>query len=282
MEDVIKKCYNFSKKICDRSQRGASHNEEHMWKVYIRSLDMLYKLNILENVILSYEGKRMLAVVTLIHDCGDHKYDKDGSIKQEINDFLSNDLGYSDNNICLILEIIKSAGYNNEKSLRIDHYKSSQNNNVDNNGNGNVNQEILTIELDWNSYFSKFIQNDIVISLSEVIIIRHLLSDSDKLEAMGIAGVYRCMKFVLEILHSKNEIVTANKLIKNVVDHSYEKLLLLYPYYIKTSSGLIIANKCHEDMKQEIVRLEKIQKTITQDNNDLVLSEMLNLINLHI
>lgn len=299
MENTVSVCYNFAKKICNEFQRGTSHNEEHMWKVYIRAIDLYYKLNIINDIKLNDKYLHMLAIVTLTHDCADHKYDKSGIIKQKVYDFFKNELNCSSKTINLMLEIIKTASYSNERNLRIKYFNI---NNFNNNNNkileDDCKGEILNVKIDWENHFSNFLNentntNDINIKnddknindddekIREIIIVRHLLSDSDKLEAMGVAGVYRCMKYGLESLILKNELVTAQKIINHAVKHINEKLILLYPHYINTNSGLIIGKKYHEDMKEEILRLEKILTQINTENDPIILQDMLNLINIH-
>lgn len=76
----------------------------------------------------------------------------------------------------------------------------------------------------------------------EVKTMRHIVSDSDKIEALGGVGLKRCFEFQNEEFHIKNK----TRQIQEVVAHCEEKLLHLYSNFIHTQTGKKIAKPRHE------------------------------------
>ena len=63
------------------------------------------------------------------------------------------------------------------------------------------------------------------------LIVRNIVSDADKLEAIGEIGVNRCCQYTRE---KYGEDLSKEKLVSYVKEHCEEKLFLLSEKYIKT------------------------------------------------
>lgn len=77
----------------------------------------------------------------------------------------------------------------------------------------------------------------------EGIIIRNIVSDADKIDALGENGIRRCIEFGFY----KYKKATSEEMIQRVRDHACEKILLLKDKYIKTRIGKELAEKEHQE-----------------------------------
>jgi uncharacterized protein len=67
-----------------------------------------------------------------------------------------------------------------------------------------------------------------------------IVSDADKLEAIGVVGINRCIAYTQKC----GGVIPAD-----VVKHCHEKLLILYPdNYIRTPTGRLLAEPLHEQV----------------------------------
>lgn len=71
---------------------------------------------------------------------------------------------------------------------------------------------------------------------------RDIVSDADKLEAIGTKGIDRCKQFSIASNPGRNN----NEILKLVVDHCYDKLLKLKDNYIVTIPGKQMAELPHQ------------------------------------
>lgn len=91
------------------------------------------------------------------------------------------------------------------------------------------------------SYESKNGYAHIVNSLGDIdLIIRNIVSDADKLEALGKTGLKRCITYGA---HKYLE----NDLMNKVLEHSNEKILKLKAHYMHTVTGHELAIKLHDE-----------------------------------
>lgn len=88
-------------------------------------------------------------------------------------------------------------------------------------------------------------------------LVRDIVSDADKIEAIGLRGVERCWQYSEELwekkIHSEglsDDETAKSKWIKaRVVEHYHEKLKILGSEYIKTESGKNLAVELNSEME---------------------------------
>jgi uncharacterized protein len=85
------------------------------------------------------------------------------------------------------------------------------------------------------------------------LIVRNIVSDADKIDAIGENGVRRCIEYGF---HKYKE-ATDKEMIKRVKDHAEEKLLLLKDKYIRTQTGKDLAKVEHDIMVEILYRLDE-------------------------
>uniref|UniRef100_A0A0G4GA36 HD domain-containing protein n=1 Tax=Chromera velia CCMP2878 TaxID=1169474 RepID=A0A0G4GA36_9ALVE len=88
--------------------------------------------------------------------------------------------------------------------------------------------------------------------LGHWLIVRHIVSDADKIEALGEVGVERCVGYKLSRLRAEElreaEAAVVSRVRKEVREHADEKLLLLKDQYIRTSVGRKLAEGPHSEL----------------------------------
>lgn len=208
---IIESVRNFCLK--ETKGRDDSHGFKHLEDVVKNTIDIMsdMKLNDINIRLLSI-------IVAYLHDVADHKYDKDGSLKSNMYNFLLN-LLKDKNQTDLIMDIIDKISYSKQ-------VKASK---------------LMTLD----SYFSSLGK--------EGKLVRDIVSDADKLEALGKIGLERCIEFIKEKYHEENKSdIPLSLLQKKVKEHSDEKLLLLKDNFIYTNPGKIRALKLHNEFVEEL------------------------------
>jgi len=145
-----------------------------------------------------------------LHDIADHKYDHDGTLEQRLDEFgTANIPNYSD-----IKQVIKYVSYSSE------------------------NKAILAgTPLDYDSILTPYYA-----------LVRHIVSDADKLEAIGKIGIKRA----LEYTRHANPTYTEEQVMADVRKHADEKLLRLATEFIRTPAARVIAQERHKEMAEWI------------------------------
>jgi len=218
-DDMVHRLVSFCTHATDG--RDVSHGVAHMTQVRINAITILDTLvndgeypHLLQNSDTLLMIRRMTQAVAQFHDIADHKYVTDPSqcgLETELGKYFSPDIAV------LIVQIMEAVSYSKERRLR-------QENNV----------PISFLE-----------------SLGEVgALVRDIVSDADKLEAIGVVGVERCMGYAREyILKTEHRTVTEDEVNAYLVAHAKEKLLFLFCHnYIRTSVGRTMARPHHQKM----------------------------------
>jgi len=143
-----------------------------------------------------------------LHDIADHKYDHDGTLEKRLDEFgAANISNYAD-----IKQVIKYVSYSTE------------------------NKAILAgTPLDFDKLLTPYYA-----------LIRHIVSDADKLQAIGKIGVTRALTYTRDA----NPTFTEAQVIAEVRKHADEKLLRLATQFIRTHTARALARKEHEEMEE--------------------------------
>jgi len=163
---------------------------------------------IIEQDFIDESGNLTLDAITAawLHDVADHKYDHDGTLEQKLDDFgTANIWNYQE-----IKQVIKYVSFSTENKAII----------------AGTPLNFLAI---LGAYYSQ---------------IRDIVSDADKLEAIGTIGIQRCIEYTTHT----NPTHTHAQVISDVKKHADEKLLRLASQFIKTPTARTIANIRHKEM----------------------------------
>ena len=191
--------------------RDSSHGYEHMKTVALISLDIIEReFNDRRN----YNNLKLDAMTAAwLHDIADHKYDKDGTLEQQLDEFgHKNIINYKE-----LKPVIKYVSY------------SSENNAIH-----------AGTPLDYDSILTPYYA-----------LVRHIVSDADKLEAIGREGITRALTYTKHA----NPSYTDAQVIADVHKHAKEKLLRIATEFIRTNTGRVIAKQKHAEMVIELSRL---------------------------
>jgi uncharacterized protein len=151
--------------------------------------------------------------VAWLHDVSDHKYDKDGTLDQKLDEF-----GYENiSNFEQIKQVIKLISYSSENKAIL-------------------NKTPIDYEQVLGNHYAT---------------VRHIVSDADKLEAIGAIGIERCIEYTRHINPS-----ISDEQLKNAVHiHANEKLLRLKDEFIRTTTGKTLAIPLHDEMVQMLAKM---------------------------
>lgn len=186
------------------ADRDESHGHAHMKAVAETCLHLIQ---------CDYQDRRqyhhlMLDTITAawLHDIADHKYDKDGTLEQTLDAFGTKHISnYAD-----IKKVIKYVSYSSE------------------------NRAILAgTPLDYDTLLTPYYA-----------LVRHIVSDADKLEAIGKIGITRALTYTRDA----NPTFTHEQVIADVRKHAQEKLLRLATEFIRTPTAQKIARQRHVEM----------------------------------
>ena len=97
-----------------------------------------------------------------------------------------------------------------------------------------------------NVSYSKEVRGDLRLSdlTPFVLMLRNVVSDADKIEALGSIGLQRCMEYAVETGSVGDEVF------KHVAEHCDGKLLRLKDEFIRTEGGKIMAVEGHEYLRK--------------------------------
>jgi HD superfamily phosphodiesterase len=232
--------------------RGPSHDLSHV----IAVRELAHELAREEQ--LEVNGD-MLDAVTITHDYSDYKYDPDGKLEIKHQEMLTR--LFSPEQVDLLFKTIKYASYSTERKLREAQI-------------GKRGGKVIDIStVDWREPSEEYLQFRSLVLYEKIdwishlpskyIVLRNLLSDADKLEALGASGVYRCMQYGLEYWENRGVHLEAKALIDHVLMHDTEKLSILYPHYLSTGAALKRAQVLMVEHNAELDRLQEEKNTVT-------------------
>lgn len=190
------------------ANRDESHGYAHMKAVAETSLHIVQQ---------DYRDRRhyhhlILDAITAawLHDIADHKYDKDGTLQQTLDTFGQANIQNYEN----IKQVVKYVSYSSE------------------------NKAILAgTPLDYDTILTPYYA-----------LVRHIVSDADKLEAIGKIGIKRAIEYTREA----NPTFTEEQVIADVRKHADEKLLRLATEFMRTPKGHFLAQSRHVEMINEL------------------------------
>jgi HD superfamily phosphodiesterase len=157
----------------------------------------------------------LLDVITVawLHDVSDHKYDHNGLLEEKLDEF-----GYKNfTNFREYKQVIQLISYSYEN-----------------------NQILCGAPIDYENILGIYYAN-----------IRHIVSDADKLEAIGSVGIERCIKYIQHL----NPCFTKGEINQAVYFHANEKLLRLKDEFIRTQTGKQLAIPLHQQMLDIISKM---------------------------
>lgn len=207
--------------------REESHGWSHMKKVRDNAMKILSSFETADRQCLPEidrcELEAMVLTVAWLHDVPDHKYDIDGTLGNQCLTFLIDELGHTSDTANFIMKIISRISYSKENKAR----KAGT-------------------PIDFDEEFGPYV------------IVRHIVSDADKIEAIGVEGAIRCAQYTRE----KNPDISSEDLKAAIVTHYDEKLGLLLnedepdKSFIRTDPGMVMARPYHLELKSIVSDLD--------------------------
>ena len=156
---------------------------------------------------------RGITIVSILHDVADSKYDDENkTLKNKLNNFCK-----IFENKELIIKTIDCISYSKEEKERREN-------------------KIIDYEKELGLIYS---------------IVRHIVSDADKLEAIGFSGIIRC----IEYSKHKYPFYNNDEIMKEVNNHAQTKLLRIKDEFIRTKTGKKLAIPLHNEI---VLLLDKI------------------------
>jgi hypothetical protein len=224
-DDLWNTLSNFVNKTC--FDRDVSHGHGHMELVAKNSLEIYHQTYGSEKQKQNSTTRDLICVVAWCHDVNDSKYATDNN-KLALDNFLHllyNSCpqfrtlydGEEDKFVADINTTINYISYSKEVKL-FGHLKPAR----------------------WHELLPE-----------NLVVVRNIVSDADKIESLGITGFTRCFEYS----RHKNPELADCKHYQHVVDHYNDKLCHLYDHYIVTEAGKRLALPHHLILKQEVAKL---------------------------
>jgi len=193
--------------------RDPSHGSEHSESVGTQSL-IIYGTD--GGYPCDMDFVKMLVTVAYLHDINDAKYDKENLMESSMRAFLASH--FKEIDIDTIMKIIARISYSKENNCRKEDKP-----------------------LDWNQVLDP-----------RALQIRDIVSDADKLEAIGKIGLKRCRQYT----QARNRDIDEATLNFEVIKHFEEKLGRLLPEgFIRTPVGRKMAEPLHQEMLDMIEKM---------------------------
>jgi 5'-deoxynucleotidase YfbR-like HD superfamily hydrolase len=218
-----RKCQEFVGAVC--ATRDPTHGLSHMQEVTELSL-LVHSMQkciatsptAAEKCAVTAETTAVprIIVVAMLHDVNDHKYDLDGTLNTKVEEFLKFIEESEPAEFGLtqkeLLQAIVSISYSKEKKNGMRWFEEK-------------------LPVDW-------------------VYVRDVVSDADKLTAIGLAGLERCFTYQVEMLSPERLAVTTPlSVLQDVRAHSDEKLLRLNEQFIVTPGGKFLGSHRHVELE---------------------------------
>ena len=104
----------------------------------------------------------------------------------------------------------------------------------------------IVIDITENISYSKEVRGELT-NIGEYQLLRDIVSDADKIDALGEMGIIRCIEFTKSRLAKTTSMnfICDEIILAEVVNHCNEKLIHLKDNYIRTFPGKLIAESGH-------------------------------------
>ena len=199
--------------------RDESHNHVHMIRVYNSSMLIFANLCNKGKNCEDLRVRNLITSVALLHDVSDHKYDPDGIYKESMKLILKD--FFCDTDIELIINIIDRVSFSKENKAKQTGKK-----------------------LDWYDVLG-------VIGC----MVRSIVSDADKIEAIGLIGVERCMIYSKHKRMTQGKSIADKLIVEDLIVHCKEKLFRLKDEFMQTMPGKEMAEPFHNEMIEKVKEL---------------------------
>lgn len=217
--DLFSSCFRFIKEMC--KDRDSSHSVTHLLSVTENSMIMINKM-IESKISIDIGTLEDVLTCAILHDVADYKYDKDNVLSKKVKDFLDD--------LCKKQKISNTSS--DDLWWIIDNLSFSKERKA-----GSVKNLIK------NTYTNFPFPH-------RLILIRNIVADADRLEAIGKIGADRCITYAK---HANPDVDI--KILKEKVKQHAEDKLYMMPYgdpitkepYFHTGIGKIMALERHED-----------------------------------
>lgn len=168
---------------------------------------------------------RRTLISAWFHDVADHKYDDEaGTLQKSLADALDGIVQSDAAEHATIMKIIERVSYSKEERVRKE----------------------TKLPVDWLSVFA---------GDETAVLARHIVSDADKLEAIGAIGIERCREYTEHNYlrrHPGMGPIPQLELFRDIVTHADEKLLRLKDEYMFTSTSKRMAEPLHREMEEQL------------------------------
>ena len=154
----------------------------------------------------------------MLHDVAYHKYDKEGKLHKVLDEFVHDYFPDHKNDIMLVIDTIS---YSKERDMGLGYYE------------------------------------ELYKHHPELLLVRHCVSDADKMQAIGKIGFIRCWHYT----GKKYPTLTSEEKLQHVIEHAADKLLLLGTRYMHTHLARKQALKKNIELMEEIISYSKMIKT---------------------
>jgi uncharacterized protein len=109
-----------------------------------------------------------------------------------------------------------------------------------------IQEAIIINNIITNVSYSKELRGELETLEPHVQFLRDIVSDADKLEAIGEIGVRRCIAYQQEMSDNEMSGLTAEEVSEKAITYFKTSLLQIYPTYFRTKVGLELAKPRYE------------------------------------